>query len=157
MVDRKDVGSWLQGPEAQRRDADRSHPGQRLGMPRGGAGSVARFGRRLAAVFIDWTMCQLLAFLLFRITLGEGGPGSFVVLGIFAVENLLLLATLGSTFGQRLLGIGLVSLGGGRATPVQVLVRTALLVLAVPALIWDRDGRGLHDKGAATVLVRLRA
>ena len=32
-------------------------------------------GRRLAAVLIDWTMCQLLAFLLFHVTLGEGGPG----------------------------------------------------------------------------------
>ena len=30
-----------------------------------------------------------------------------------------------------------------------------LLCLAIPALIWDRDQRGLHDKAAQTVLVRL--
>jgi hypothetical protein len=29
-----------------------------------------------------------------------------------------------------------------------------LLCLSVPALIWDRDQRGLHDKAAKTVLVR---
>jgi hypothetical protein len=37
---------------------------------------------------------------------------------------------------------------------LQVAVRTVLLCLAVPALIWDRDQRGLHDKAAQTVLVR---
>jgi uncharacterized RDD family membrane protein YckC len=31
-----------------------------------------------------------------------------------------------------------------------------LLALLVPALIWDRDGRGMHDKAAGTALVRTR-
>jgi uncharacterized RDD family membrane protein YckC len=26
----------------------------------------------------------------------------------------------------------------------------------IPATIWDRDGRGLHDKAAGTVVVRAR-
>ena len=64
------------------------------------------------------------------------------------------MSTLGSTFGQRILGLRLESLAGGRASVVQVAVRTVLLCLAVPALIWDRDQRGLHDKAAQTVLVR---
>ena len=46
-------------------------------------------------------------------------------------------------------------MSGGRATVLQVLSRTVLLCLAIPALIWDRDQRGLHDKAAQTVLVRL--
>jgi uncharacterized RDD family membrane protein YckC len=98
-------------------------------------------------------MCQLLAYGLFGVALGQGGPGSWVPLGIFAVENLVLLSTLGATFGQRLLGLRLMSVTGG-LSPVQVLVRTVLLCLAVPALVWDRDQRGLHDKAAKTVLVR---
>jgi uncharacterized RDD family membrane protein YckC len=155
VVDRKDVASWLQGPVAQRPETDEDHPGRRLGMPRSGPGSIARFGRRLVAIFVDWTMCQVLAFGLFRVPFGEAGPGSWVPLGLFALENLLLVSTTGSTFGQRLLGIRLVSLNGGRTTVVQVLLRTFLLCLAVPALIWDRDGRGLHDKSAGTVLMRL--
>lgn len=105
------------------------------------------------AIFIDWTMCQLIAFLLFKVELGHGGPGSFVPLGIFAVENLVLLPTMGATVGQRLLGLLLMSVDGRRVSLVQVLIRTLLLCLAVPALIWDQDGRGLHDKAAATLLV----
>ena len=35
-------------------------------------------------------------------------------------------------------------------------LRTLLLCLLIPALIWDRDGRGLHDKAAGTVVVRAR-
>jgi len=155
VVDRSDVASWLEGPSSRRREMDEDHPGRRLGMPVSGPGSIARFGRRLAAVFLDWTMCQVLAFGLFHVPFGQAGPGSWVPLGLFALENLLLVATIGSTFGQRVFGIGLVSVNGGRATVAQVLLRTFLLCLAVPALIWDRDGRGLHDKGAGTVLVRL--
>jgi len=155
VVDRRDVASWLQGPGAQRPETDEDHPGRRLGMPRRGPGSIAPFGRRLAAIFLDWTMCQILAFGLFRVPFGEAGPGSWVPLGLFALENVLLVGTIGSTFGQRVLEMRLISMSGGRAAPGQVLIRTFLLCLAVPALIWDRDGRGLHDKGAGTVLVRL--
>jgi uncharacterized RDD family membrane protein YckC len=154
VVDRRDVASWLEGPGAQRPDAATDYPGRRLGMPQQGPGSLARFGRRLVAVFVDWTMCQLVAYAAFGVTLGQGSGGSWAPLVIFAVENVVLLLTLGSTFGQRLLGIQLVSLGGGRAGVGQVLLRTVLLCLAVPALIWDRDQRGLHDKAAKTVLVR---
>ena len=130
------------------------YAGQDLGLPETGPGSIARFGRRLVAIFIDWTMCQLIAYLLFKVELGLGGPGSFVPLAIFAVENILLLPTVGSTVGQRILGVGLMSVNGRPASFVQVLLRTMLLCLAIPALIWDRNSRGLHDKAAATVLVR---
>jgi uncharacterized RDD family membrane protein YckC len=130
------------------------YAGQNLGLPETGPGSIARFGRRLVAIFIDWSMCQLIAYLLFKVELGHGGPGSFVPLAIFAVENILLLPTVGSTVGQRILGVGLMSVNGRPASIVQVLLRTLLLCLAIPALIWDRNSRGLHDKAAATVLVR---
>ena len=104
MVDRKDVASWLEGPNAQRPDADTDYPGRRLGMPQRGPGSVGRFGRRLVAIIIDWTLCQLIAYAWLGVRLGEGSSGSWWPLVIFGVENLLLLSTLGSTFGQRLLG-----------------------------------------------------
>ena len=152
MVDRRDVASWLQGPGALTREPGQ-YPGDRLGLPERGPGSIARFGRRLVAVFVDWTLCQLLAWLLFRVELGQGGPGSFVPLAIFAVENLLLVSTLGFTVGHRLLGLAVFSLNGRRPAVIQVIVRTFLLCLAIPALIWDRDGRGLHDKGAGTLIV----
>ncbi len=153
MVDRRDVASWLQGPAA-RIKAPGEYPGQRLGLPEKGRGSIARFGRRLVAVFVDWGICLLIAYAVFQVPLGQTGVRSFVPLGIFAVENLLLLPTLGATVGHRLLGLFIMSVHGRRVTFVQALLRTFLLCLAIPALIWDRDGRGLHDKAAATVLIR---
>jgi len=33
-------------------------------------------------------------------------------------------------------------------------IRTVLLCLFIPAVIWDRDQRGMHDRLAGTVLVR---
>lgn len=153
VVDRRDVASWLDGPRARTQQAG-EYAGQSLRLPQQGPGSIARFGRRLVAVLIDWTMCQLIAYLLFKVELGHGGPGSFVPLGIFFVENLVLLPTVGSTVGQRILGLGLMSVNGRPASVVQVAIRSLLLCLAIPALIWDRDGRGLHDKAANTVLVR---
>jgi hypothetical protein len=91
---------------------------------------------------------------MFRVEPGHGGATSFVPLAVFAVENLLLVGTLGFTVGHRLLGLRVLSMTGRRASLVQVLVRTLLLCLAIPALIWDRDGRGLHDKAAGTLIVR---
>lgn len=157
MVDRKDIGSWLEGPGARAGDPS-AYPGQRLGMPRGGTGSVGRFGRRLVGVLVDWSLCQLIASALFHVPLPftgvATGRDTAILLGVFALENLLLVGTLGSTIGHRLVGLRVVSASGGPVRPLQTLVRTALLCLFLPAMFWDKDGRGLHDKAAGTVIVR---
>lgn len=152
MVDRKDIGSWLQGPGS--RGPDLGYPGQRLGLPRTGAGSVGRFGRRLVAAVTDWALCQLVAYAVLGVPVVGAGAGSFWVLAFYALENLLLVGTLGHTLGHRLLGLHVRALHGGPATPLQVVVRTVLLCLFLPAMFWDRDGRGLHDKAAGTLIVR---
>lgn len=126
-------------------------------MPREGAGSVARFGRRLVAAFVDWVLCTFIASALFAVPLpftALAGQRSYVVLLIFAAENLLLVGTLGYTIGHRLLGLRVRALDEAAARPFQVLVRTVLLCLFLPAMFWDADGRGLHDKAAGTVIVR---
>jgi len=69
--------------------------------------------------------------------------------------NLLLVGTLGSTIGHRLLGIQVVGIDGTRAGPLFTVIRTVLLALMIPALFWDRDTRGFHDKIAYTVTVRI--
>lgn len=153
MVDRKDIGSWLEGP-GSRAPGPAAYPGERRGMPREGRGSMGRFGRRLVGVVIDWALCQLLAYGLFDKAFGVAGAGSFLPLAVFAAENLLLVGTLGSTIGHRIVGLRVVSTDGRAARPLQVLVRTVLLCLFLPAMFWDKDGRGLHDKAAGTVIVR---
>jgi uncharacterized RDD family membrane protein YckC len=153
VVNRKDIGSWIEGPGASSRDGG-SYPGSRLGLPQRGPGSVARFGRRLVGVMIDWLLCSLVAAALWGYSITGGDSGSFKPLVIFAVQHLILVGTIGFTIGHRVVGLRVVRLGGGLPGFVPALARTILLVLAIPALIWDRDDRGLHDKVAATVVIR---
>lgn len=131
-----------------------TYPGELLGLPEKGRGAMAPFGRRLIAIFVDWALCSLIAVAFLGYEWGGHG-GSVWPLLVFAVENVLLVGTLGSTFGHRLLGLRVIRFDGHPAGPLRALVRTVLLCLAVPALIFDRDGRGWHDRAAGTVIVRL--
>ncbi|MDF3297204.1 RDD family protein [Streptomyces tropicalis] len=155
MDNRQAIGSWLSGPRAAAEDAgaDFGARGERLGLPEEGPGSIARPGRRIAALAVDWALCLLIASGL--ITHGyDQATGNWALLILF-VLGVLTVGTVGFTPGKRLLGLRVVALGTGRVNPLRAALRTALLCLAVPALIWDRDGRGLHDRLAGTVEVRL--
>jgi uncharacterized RDD family membrane protein YckC len=125
----------------------RTYPGRRLGRPEQGPGSVARPGRRLAAVAVDWAIALAISARFF-------GADSWSTLLVFGVMQVVLVGSLGSSIGHRLLGLQVVTLDGAWAGPLRALVRSALLCLAVPALIWNADQRGLHDQAAGTVLVR---
>ena len=126
---------------------DNSYPGERLGMPAVGSGSVARPGRRIAALAIDWAAAVIISIAFFAYD-------SFATLVVFAAVQILFLPTLGGSPGHRLVGLRLQLVGGGWVGLWRPIVRTALLVLVIPAVIWDADQRGLHDKAAGTVLVR---
>ena len=154
MIDRKDVGSWLGGP-GPGRTGNPDYPGQRLGLPERGPGSLAPLGRRVVAVLVDWLICTVIAAGLLGYRLGESGAAPFKPLAVFVLMNVLLVGTLGFTIGHRLLGLRVVRLGGTNAGPLLAVVRTVLLAVVIPAVIWDRDTRGFHDKLAGTVLVRI--
>jgi len=164
VVDRSDIAGWLSGPKdtLAEQGIDLGYRGQRLGLPEQGAGSVAGFGRRLVALAIDWFACMLIVRLAFPslavVSTPEqpsSGAYSLAVLGTFGVE-VALLTWLGSgSFGQRIMGIRVAHVDGSSLGLWRTVVRTALLCLAVPALIWDRDGRGLHDRAIGSVAVRL--
>ncbi|MFF3064992.1 RDD family protein [Oerskovia sp. NPDC057915] len=145
MVSREDVGSWLEGTPT----GGENGRGGRLGLPSDGPGSMATVGRRAVALVVDWVLCLLISYLVFD-------ADSMATLGVFAVENLLLVSTLGYTVGHRVMGLQVRVLGGeGRMVGLwRGFVRTVLLCLVVPAVVWDGDGRGMHDKAAGTVIVR---
>jgi len=124
-------------------------------MPDRGPGSIAPLGRRVVAILVDWAVCNMIAVGFLGYRLGVGGLSSFKPLAVFVVMNLLLVGTLGSTLGHRLLGLRVVRLHEAGAGPLPALIRTILLALVIPAVIWDRDTRGFHDKLAGTVLVRI--
>jgi uncharacterized RDD family membrane protein YckC len=145
VVDRKDIGSWLTGPDTS---GISKYPGERLGLPEAGPGSIARAGRRIIAIVIDWGIALLISNFAFA---GD----SWATLAIFAAEQILLVGTLGYSIGHRIAGIHVVKLGGGTAGPLAGLVRALLLCLVIPAVIFDPDQRGLHDRAMDTVLVRM--
>lgn len=152
---RQAIGSWLSGPRAAAEEmgADFGYRGKRLGLPEQGPGSVAPLGRRFGALFADWALCLLIAYGLFA--RGDQQAAGNWALGIFLVLSVLTVGTIGRTPGKRLLGIKVVAEEGGRLGSGRVLVRSVLLCLAIPALVWDRDGRGLHDRLARAVQVRI--
>ncbi len=149
------MGSWLSGPRAALEDAgaDFGYRGEQLGLPEEGPNSIARPGRRLGALAVDWGLSVLIAYGL--ITHGNSPATSNWALLVFFVMSVLTVGTIGFTPGKRLFGIRVVALETGTVHPGRALLRSVLLCLAVPALIWDRDGRGLHDRLARTVEVRL--
>ena len=155
-MDRDALGSWMSGPGTRAGAAERAYPGQRLGLPETGAGSVAGWGQRLAAITIDWFVALGVTMAL----LGPPDPGdqtfSMVTLVIFAVMYAILLLTLHRTLGMAALRVRVVPVGSPRLLVWGVLVRTLLLVLVVPAVIYDRDRRGLHDKLGHTLVARDR-
>jgi uncharacterized RDD family membrane protein YckC len=124
-----------------------SWPGERLGLPEEGQGSIARFGRRLVAILIDWGVATVISFGLFR-------NNPWATLAVFGVMQLVLVATAAGSIGHRALRLKVMRLDGAWPGLVPALIRAVLLCLAVPALIWNSDQRGLHDVAAGTILVR---
>ncbi|MEE1942526.1 RDD family protein [Streptomyces sp. TRM 70361] len=154
MDNRQAIGSWLSGPRAaaEQMGADFGYRGERLGLPEEGPGSVAPLGRRLAAILFDWGLCLLIAYGL--ITGGDLGAAGNWALAVFVLLGVLTVGTVGSTPGKRLLGLRVIAVNGARLSFPRAVFRTVLLALAVPALVWDRDTRGLHDRLSGAVQVR---
>jgi uncharacterized RDD family membrane protein YckC len=148
-------GSWLDGPTSASAQGQREYAGQRLGLPPSGPGSVAGFGRRLGALVVDWLICSIIGAAVTGHRLFHPGGNAFVTPGIFSLEYVVLVSLIGCTIGGRLFGFRIVSLNGRRLDVGRVALRTLLLLLVIPAVVFDRDQRGLHDKAADSVTVRL--
>jgi uncharacterized RDD family membrane protein YckC len=149
------MGSWLSGPRSAAEDmgVEFGYRGKRLGLPEEGPGSIAPLGRRFGALAVDWGLCMLIAYGLFAH--GDRQALSNWTLACFFVLSLLTVGTVGSTPGKRIFGLRVIAEDGGRLRLLRVVLRSVLLCLAIPALIWDRDSRGLHDKLARAVQVRM--
>ena len=163
-MDRRTVGSWLSGPGSLNPEAaqEQDFRGQRLGLPEAGAGSVASFGRRVAALFVDWIAATFVVTFVSSGRYGFGSPpqntatGQALVMGVFALEVVLLTGLGGASLGQRLCRLAVPSVDGRPIGLLKALVRTALLCLVIPAVVWDRDARGLHDRAVGSVVVNTR-
>ncbi len=157
-MDRKDIGSWLLGPRAalEQQGISFGYPGERLGIPENGLGSVAKFGRRILALTIDWLTALIIVRGFFPAIEYGSSDFSIAALVVFASQVFLLTATLGASFGQQILGIGVRRITGEKLSISASFIRTILLTAVLPAVIWDRDSRGLHDKAVKSVVVKTR-
>lgn len=129
----------------------RGYPGQGLGLPSTGVGSVASMGRRIGAFVIDIVLSALVAWL---ITAPE--PPQNTSLLVWSVMTVVTVGLFGITPGQAALGIRVVPMGGGSFVGLWALPRTFLVFLIVPPLLTNSDWRGLHDRLCRTIVLRLR-
>ena len=105
-------------------------------------------GRRFLALLIDWLMCLLVSGIV------GFGSRSISTLVIFFIEVSILTTLQQASAGQRILGMRVVDFATLGVVPIRmVLLRTFLICLVLPA-VFSRDGRGLHDWVANSVVVR---
>lgn len=123
-------------------------------------------GRRIGGIAIDWLLCLIISSFFFpsadyadatgleRVVVA-GEPAA--TLAIWAAQHLVLVALLGMTYGHRIFGMRVVREDGhGYVGFIKAAIRTVMLLLVIPAVVWDSEGRGLHDRAAGTRLVRTR-
>jgi uncharacterized RDD family membrane protein YckC len=136
-----------------------AYRGQRLGLPADGPGSLCTTGQRLGAFLVDAVASALVAGLFVASTSSSSGaagrlPGSWSLVP-FALDYLVGLVAAGGTLGMHLVGLRVVRVDRpARLGVLRAAARTLLLLLLIPAVIWDRDGRGLHDRLTDTAVVR---
>lgn len=112
-------------------------------------------GRRLAALMVDWLACY------FIVAASAGGVGamapnrSLTVLVLFFAEIAILSTLQGATLGHKIFGVRIVRfVDGGAISPLQALIRSALLVTVIFAITFDENGRGMHERFSGSVLTR---
>jgi uncharacterized RDD family membrane protein YckC len=117
-------------------------------------GEPAGFGRRLLAILIDW-------FAALGVVLVVLGPDRYlstsfrlIHFAVFAGEIIIFTWLISASFGQRLMRIVVVRLDGSPLGLWRAAVRTALICLVIPAVVYDSDGRGLQDRAVGSIVIR---
>lgn len=118
--------------------------------------SYASVARRLGALAVDYFASLGIAVVVFR-EFPYGTQGSMLAtIGVFFVEIVIFTFLLGASFGQKLLAMRVVNnFNGGRLSLWRIMLRTLLILLVIPALVMDSDGRGLHDRIVGSRVIRV--
>jgi uncharacterized RDD family membrane protein YckC len=150
------IESWLPGSPAGTEAAE-GHPGEKFGLPADGPNAIAGLGRRFVALFVDWILAYLIALAFLGVD-GLADPNiRWIVLAIWYVITVLGVAVIGMTPGKVAAGIRVARTDMAQFVGVpRAMLRTLLIVLVLPPLARDRDGRGWHDRASTTIAVRTR-
>ena len=115
----------------------------------------AGYGRRFIALTIDWAIATFSAALFIPLQSSSLGP-SLIRLGVFVLEVALLTSLGGASAGQRMMKLRVLSWPDYLfVKPGAIFIRTFLIALVIPAVVTDKDGRGLHDRITKTVVMRV--
>ncbi|GAB2569490.1 RDD family protein [Microlunatus antarcticus] len=133
------------------------YPGERVGLPQAGPGSLASWGSRIAALIVDWVICTVVAVLLFgtRVVTGQGWT-SWMTLSVFFVETTVLCVLAGGSAGQLICRLAVGRVDRTQLGLVRSALRAAMVCVVLPAVVIGTDRRGLHDLAAGTVVVNRR-
>ena len=133
-----------------------NYPGERFGAPATGRGAAAGFGRRLAALTLDWLLGYLIAGLFAGPDALASPNFSWTVMGVWFVLTAVAVAAFGITPGMAVLGIRVAPLQSNLVGVPRAVLRTALVAVGLAGVVGDADGRGWHDRAADTIVVRTR-
>ncbi|MFC4856773.1 RDD family protein [Actinophytocola glycyrrhizae] len=154
------TGSWLSGGIGETGGDPQEWPGERLGLPKDGPGSVATRGVRLLALLVDLVLMTLVTSLFVEMDVNRPDVMqrfNYISVAVWFVTTSGMVALFGFTAGKALFGLRVVRLDGKPMVgPLRAVPRTLLTALLLPAVIGDADSRGLHDKVTGTVVVRTR-
>lgn len=159
--------AWLAGGKAvptpvravaEAREQGKRYPGKRYGLPPAGPGSMASLGRRLIGLVVDCVLAELVTSLFVH-------PGGSLAehtqtLNYWSLVTWYVITVVGTAFfaatpGMVLVGIRVVRADGAPLLlPVRAIARAMLIAVVVPAVVWDSDRRGLHDRVVGTLVVR---
>jgi uncharacterized RDD family membrane protein YckC len=107
--------------------------------------------RRFGALLVDWGLCVLVSGF-FGDPIQDGWPPVVVLIVVYGF----FIGLFAQTPGMWVSRLGCVSYAdGGRIGVLRALLRGVLLTLIVPAVIMDRERRGLHDRVAGSVVIDL--
>lgn len=133
------------------------YPGERIGLPREGRGSLATWGARLVALLLDWVISTVIAVLFFGSrVLSSDGWTSWMTMAAFFVETTVLVALAGGSAGQLLCRLAVVRLDDAPVGFLRAALRAVMVCLVLPAVVIGTDRRGLHDLAAGTAVVNRR-
>lgn len=138
-------------------DTAEHYPGETLGLPETGRGSLASWRARVAALILDWAASMALAVILFGTgVLNEAGWRSWMILGVFFVESSILTGLAGGSFGQIIARIGVARLNGQPIGLLRAIARQAMICVVLPTIVIGAERRGLNDLALGSVVVNRR-
>lgn len=109
----------------------------------------------MLALTVDWVASLLVAMSLTGgAAMSSSGWQTWVPMLVFLAESSVLVPLLGGSFGQLVTRVAVVRLDGRPVSLLLAIVRTALVCLVVPPLIYNPDRRGLHDLVTDTLTIR---